>query len=162
MDDPIITRTIEILETDPDFFVPLKKLWLMLQGEGLALDLEIESFSRMLRKDERFEFTTGVDHAEGFDDTPELADEMGQEMEMLGFYSGERVKLVSREMKAEDVFAAMTRSMARMNEALQSAWDARPEGDQEIEDQLIDILAVGQKLERELGNLVEQREENKE
>ena len=38
MDSNIISRTIEILETDPDFFVPVKKLWLMLQGEGLALN----------------------------------------------------------------------------------------------------------------------------
>ncbi len=161
MDAPFITRTIEILETDPDFFVPLKKLWLMLQGEGLALDIEMDDLGRMLREDERFEFTAGVDHAQGFDDTPELADEMRQEMEMLGFYSGERVKLASREIKAEDIFAAMSRSMTRMNEALQGAWDARPEGDQEIEDQLIDILSIGQKLEREMENLVAQRE-NKE
>ena len=158
MDAPLIARTIEILETDPDFFVPLKKLWLMLQGEGLALDIEMDDLGRMLREDERFEFTAGIDHTQGFDDTPGLADEMRQEMEMLGFYGGERVKLASREIRAEDIFAAMARSMTRMNEALQGAWDARPEGDREIEDQLIDILAVGQKLERELGNLVEQQE----
>jgi hypothetical protein len=159
MDERIITRVIDVLEADPDFFVPVKKLWLMLQGEGLALDMELTDFHDMLAGDERFEFTPGVDHKEGFEDAPEFAEEMEREMEALGFYSGPRVKLVSREMTAEDVFAAMSRSLTRMNEALQGAWDTRPEDDQEIENQLLDILAAGQKLEREIHELIEPHEQ---
>jgi len=159
MDNRTITRVIEVLETDPDFFVPVKKLWLMLQGEGLALDVELEDFYHMLLDDERFEFTPGVDHKEGFEGDPEFAEEMEREMEALGFYTGPRVKLISREMTAENVFAAMARSLARMNDALQGAWDTRPEGDQDLEDQLLDILAAGQKLEREIHGLIEQYEQ---
>ena len=159
MDNRTITRVIEVLETDPDFFVPVKKLWLMLQGEGLALDVELEDFYHMLLDDERFELTPGVDHKEGFEDDPEFAEEMEREMEALGFYTGPRVKLISREMTAENVFAAMARSLARMNDALQGAWDTRPEGDQDLEDQLLDILAAGQKLEREIHGLIEQYEQ---
>nr|HID14389.1 hypothetical protein [Anaerolineae bacterium] len=162
MDDRTITRVIEILETDPDFFVPVKKLWLMLQGEGLALDLDLETFHAQLEADDRFEFTEGVDHTEGFEDDPEFAAEMEREMEALGFYSGPRVKLASREMTAEDVFAAMARSLARMNEALQGAWETRPEDDPETEDMLLDILAAGQKLEREVKELIEQQKEKDE
>ena len=77
----------------------------------------------------------------------------------MGFYSGSRGKLVSREMTAEDVFAAMARSLSRMNQALQGAWETRPEGDQEIEDQLLNILAAGQKLDREIQELVEQHKQ---
>jgi hypothetical protein len=161
MDNRIITRVIEILQTDPDFFVPVKKLWLMLQGEGLALDIALDDFHHALEGDERFEFTPGVDHKEGFEDDPEFAEEMEREMEALGFYSGPRVKLVSREMAAEDVFAAMARSLARMNEALQGAWETRPQGDPHVEDQLLDILAAGQKLEREVQELIEKQEEEK-
>jgi hypothetical protein len=159
MDNRTITRVIEVLETDPDFFVPVKKLWLMLQGEGLALDVELEDFYHMLLDDERFEFTPGVDQKEGFEDDPKFAEEMEREMEALGFYTGPRVKLISREMTAENVFAAMARSLARMNDALQGAWDTRPEGDQDLEDQLLDILAAGQKLEREIHGLIEQYEQ---
>ncbi len=159
MDARIIARTIEILETDPDFYVPIKKLWLMCQGEGLGLNLELDDFHQMLMDDERFEFTPGMDHTEGIEDDLEFAAEMEREMETLGFYSGPRAKLVSREMTAEDVFAAMTRSLARMNEALQGAWDTRPEGDQETENLLLDILAAGQKLEREIQGLIERQEE---
>lgn len=146
MDNRTLTRIIEILETDPDFFVPIKKLWLMLQEEGLALDIKLETLHRMLLADERFEFTPGIEHKEGFA-------EIKQDMEMMGFYSGPRVKLVSREITANDIFAAMTQSLAQMNQALQAAWDTRPTGDQDMEDQLLNILATGQKLEREIRNL---------
>jgi len=159
MNDHILTRVVEILETDPDFFVPVKKLWLLLQGEGLAMDLEMADLHRVLADDERFEFAPGVDHIEGFEDDPELAEEMEREMEALGFYSGPRVKLVSREMTAEDIFGAMARSLKRMNEAMQGAWEVRPEGDQETEDQLLDILAAGQKLERGIKTLIEHQEQ---
>ena len=162
MNDRVITRVIEILEIAPDFYVPVKKLWLMCQGEGLGLDLELDDRHRMLMDDERFEFTPGVDHTEGFEDDPEFAAEMEREMESLGFYSGPRVKLVSREMAAEDIFAAMARSLARMNEALQGAWETRPEDDQETEDQLLDILAAGQKLEQGIQGLVERQEKKDE
>lgn len=159
MGNHIITRVIEILETDPDFFVPVKKLWLMLQGERLALNIELQDFHRMLMADERFEFTPGTDYSQEFEEDPAYAEDMEWEMEALGFYSGPRVKLVSREMAAEDVFAAMARSLTRMNEALQGAWETRPEDDQEIEDQLLDILAAGQKLEREIQDLIDQQME---
>jgi hypothetical protein len=160
MDNHVIARVIEILETDPDFFVPVKKLWLMLQGERLALDIELDDFHLTLVADERFEFTPGADYSDEFEEDPEYAEDMEREMEALGFYSGPRVKLASREMAAEDVFAAMARSLTRMNEALQGAWETRPEGDQEIEDQLLDILAAGQKLEREIQGLIDQQTEH--
>jgi hypothetical protein len=38
MDDRAIARVIEILETDDDLVVPLKRLWLILQNEGLEDD----------------------------------------------------------------------------------------------------------------------------
>ena len=148
-------RIIEITRTDPDFYVPVKKLWLMLQGEGLAIDMEMEDLYQMLANDERFEFTEGMDHTLGFEDDPEFKNEIARAMEAQGFYGGPRVKLVSREMTAEDVFTAMTRSVARLNEALQGAWDARPEKDTELDNQLLDILAAGQKLAREIQQLVE-------
>lgn len=155
MDNRTLARVIDILETDPDFFVPVKKLWLMLQGEGLALDIDLQGFRTELLADARFEFTTGVDHGDT-EETPELAKDMQQDMEALGFFSGPRVKLVSREMTVEDVFAGLARSVARMNEALQGAWETRPEGDRETEDQLLEILAAGQKLEEEIEDIVEQ------
>jgi hypothetical protein len=157
MDERTLTRVIEILETDPDFFVPVRKLWLMLQEEGLAPDVTLEAFHRQLLDDERFDFTPGVDHKEGFGDDLDFAEEMERKKEALGFYSGPHVKLVSREMTAEDIFAGLAQSLTRMNEALQGIWDTRPEGDQETEVQLLEILAAGQRLEREIRDLIAQQ-----
>lgn len=154
MDSQIQARMIEILENDPDFYVPIKKLWAILQSEGL--ELGPEEFQRRLQEDERFEVAPGVDHKEGFEIEAKLGEEIEKE-EDLGFYSGPRVKLASREMTAQDIFAGMTRSLARMNQALQSAWKERPIEDQETEDQLLEILAAGQRLEREIQNLIDQQ-----
>jgi hypothetical protein len=161
MDDRTVNRIINILESDPDFFVPIKKLWLLLQGEGLALEIELDDFHSWLESDARFELIFGVDHTEGFKDDPALVVEMDREMEALGFYSGPRVKLVSREMTADDVFAGLARSLSQMNEALQSAWEARPESDRETEDQMLEILALGQKLDREIRGLIDPQEQDK-
>lgn len=157
MDNPTMARLIEILETDPDFFVPVKKLWQMLQKEGLAQAIDMEQFQSFLEADERFEFTTSIDHTEGLVDDSASAVEIEQEMETLGFYSGPKVKLISRILTPEDIFAGMANSLTRMNQALQNAWEARPENDQTTEDQLLEILAAGQKLEREIHELVDRQ-----
>ncbi len=158
MDERTVNRIISILETDPDFFVPVKKLWLMLQGECLALNVDLETLHDWLQADGRFEFDPGVDQKEGFEDDPAFAAELEREMEALGFYSGPRVKLIAREMTAADIFAAMSRSLTQMNTALQSAWETRPVDDQETEAQMLEILALGQKLDREIRELIEEQE----
>ena len=150
-----MARVVEILETDPDFYVPVKKLWLMLQGEGLILDLDLDSFQAQLEADDQFEFIEGVDHTEGFEDDPDF----GVEMEALGFFSGPRVKLVSREMTAEDVFAGLTRSIRQLNEALRGAWETRPEEDPEAEEMLLETLALAEQLEREIQEIIEAAQE---
>ncbi|MFN3762594.1 MAG: hypothetical protein ACK4WK_05250 [Anaerolineae bacterium] len=154
MDSQTERRLIEILETDPDFYVPIKKLWLMLQAEGLALDLELEEFRAQLEADDRFEI-------EDFDDSlpgdPEVVAEIERDLEAMGFFGGPRVKLASREMTAEDIMAGLLRSLERMNEALRGAWETRPEGDREAEEQLLDALALGHEMEEEVRQMVEER-----
>ena len=118
----------------------------------------LEQFRLLLEADERFEFTPSIDHTEGLVDDPASALEIEQEMETLGFYSGPKVKLISRTLTPEDIFAGMANSLTRMNQALQNAWEARPEDDQATEDQLLEILAAGQKLEREIQDLVERQD----
>lgn len=154
MDRPTEQRVIEILETDPDFYVPIKKLWLMLQAEGLALDLELEEFQAQLEADDRFEIEYLDDSLPG---EPEEVAEIERDLEALGFFGGPRVKLASREMTAEDVIAGLLRSLERMNEALRGAWETRPEGDREMEAELLDTLALGQKMEEEIRQMMEER-----
>jgi hypothetical protein len=60
---------------------------------------------------------------------------------------------VNQKTTTDDIFEGMLRSLARMNQALQNAWEARPPEDQETEDQLLEILDAGQRLEHEIQNL---------
>lgn len=151
MDERAMARVVEILETDPDFYVPVKKLWMMLQGEGLALDLDLEGFHAALVADGRFEFIEGVNHSEGLEDDPDFE----MEMEALGFFSGPRVKLASREITTEDVIAGLTRSLRQLNEALQSAWEARPADDPEAEQMLREAMDLAEQLEQEALHMLE-------
>ncbi len=153
MDDKAIARLIEILETDPDFFVPVKRLWLTLQQEGLDAGLSLEEFQRELEEDDRFEFGPDM----GTDGVPEDSKTV-RELEAQGIYGGQRVKLRSRVVTADDIFAAMARSLARVNAALQGAWENRPRWDHEVEEHLLDILTTSQDLMSELEELLEQRE----
>jgi len=153
MDETTLARVIEILETDPDFYVPVKKLWLILQEESLAPNLDPESFYAQLEADKRFEFIQGVDRNEDFNDPDTL--EMQQEMEALGFFSGPRVKLVTRQMSTEDVFAGLSRSLKQLNAALRGAWETRPSQDDETEALLLDAIAMAERLERDVHGMIE-------
>lgn len=152
-----LARVINVLESDPDFFVPVQKLFRLLESENLVKGVSLEAFQKELETDEQFTFTEGVDYQDGMEGDDDIAKQMEQEMEDLGFYGGPRVKLTEREMSPEAIFEAMTRNLARMNQALQNAWDARPTGDQETEDQLLEILAAGQRLETEIENIVDKQ-----
>jgi hypothetical protein len=156
MHEKTLERVIEVLETDPDIYVPVKRLWLMLQQEGLETDDEMEVFSNQLSADDRFEFAPGVSLGMESAISPQVREQGEREMEALGFFGGPRVKLISREMTAEDIFTGLRNSLVRMNDALQNAWETRPDGDPETEDQLLEILSAGQKLEREIQELLGQ------
>ncbi|MGD1992143.1 MAG: hypothetical protein PVI59_03010 [Anaerolineae bacterium] len=154
MDEATDRRLVEILEGDPDFYVPVKKLWLMLQGEGLAQDLELEAFHAQLVGDSRFEFIDDVDQAVRVEDDPELM----ARMQMAGLFDGPRVKLIARQMTTEDVLDGLRRSLRQLNEALQGAWASRPEGDEASTEMLRDILEMAEQLEREVDDVLDDDE----
>jgi hypothetical protein len=148
MSNPIIERVIEILETDPDFYVPVKKLWLMLRSEGLIGDTELSKLQTMLQTDGRFEFIEPTDHSTD----PEHSPTVQAEMEALGFFGGPRVKLISREISNEDILAALASHVDRLNEALRAAWETRPE-DSQVEVDLMQLLMASQRLGKEMNKL---------
>lgn len=154
MNESTLNRVIEILQTDPDFYVPVKKVWLTIRQEGLSPDISLEEFQAQLEADERFEFIGGVDHSQGFQD-PELAAQMKQDAEAMGFFSGPRVKLKARAMKAQDVIAGLSRSLNQLNEVLKEAWNNRPEEDPQAEEMLRDALTMAEQLEQEIQEIIE-------
>jgi len=139
----------EVLGSGEDILVPVKKLWLDMQSQGIGTGLSVEAFIAMLEADERFEFFEGVDHGEG--DQEERA-----YMEELGFFSGPRVKLASRELTREYLARMLRQSTQNLVEALEGAWEVRPVGDVETEEQLLEILTLAQRLKHEVDKALEE------
>ena len=54
MDSKVLDRTVIILETAEDFYMPVKKLWKELHREGYVIP-SYEGFIQKLNQDERFE-----------------------------------------------------------------------------------------------------------
>jgi hypothetical protein len=139
----------DYLATDDEFIVPVKKLWLMAQGDRLATDLPLEAFHRLLEEDGRFDVEEGIDFGEGFDD-PVTEREI---MESHGYFSGPRVRLAAREITLDMIADAIKRSTDRMMEALEGAWEVRDLDDEEEETRLLDLLSRGQHLRQGLNEM---------
>jgi hypothetical protein len=143
-----------ILASDKDVIVPVKKIWAEVEKQAKVQGFEAPSladFTALLEGDTRFEFMPGRDeNGEPFDELPTGDSGEEPELESLGFYSGDRVKLRRVELTPEIIGGLIRHKVDLTMDALTKAWDQRPEGDQEAEDQLLDILARTQKLQREV------------
>jgi hypothetical protein len=145
----------KILASDKDIIVAVKRLWSEVAriGEGQGFEVpKFPDFSAMLEGDPRFEFlpfhksvTEDLEDPAPDDDSP---DEV--EMEQLGFFSGDRVKLRNVKLNPQLLGTIIRSKVDRTMNALTKAWEARPEGDRETEDRLLEILASTQKLQREV------------
>lgn len=143
-----------ILASDRDVIVAVKKVWAEVEKQGRKQGFEmppLADFTALLEGDSRFEFIPSLDEN---GEPPDMSarEESTQEeaLESLGFYSGDRVKLKSVELTPEVIGNLIRRKVDMTMDALTRAWERRPEGDQETEDQLLDILAKTQKLQREV------------
>lgn len=143
-----------ILASDKDVIVPVKKIWEAVDRQGKKQGFEIPSlpdFTALLEGDVRFEFMPSLDEdGEPIDASQHDDADREEELETLGFYSGDRVKLKSVELTPETLGGLIRRKVDMTMDALTKAWERRPEGDQDAEDQLLDILAKTQKLQREV------------
>lgn len=153
MDERAWSRVIEILETTPHFFVPVRDLWRALRDEGtLPADLDLYTFYSQLATDERFELI------EGIDSDSELGESLSLFAEAMGGLGGPQVKLAARQMTPEDVFAGLRQSLHQLSEALRGAWENRPETDTETDNQLLQAIAAADKLEQEVLDMIEGRQ----
>ena len=144
-----------ILASDRDVIVAAKKLWNEVEEAGKRMGFDVPKFpdfSAMLEGDPRFEFlplhktvTEDLEDPLPHDDSPDES-----EMEQLGFFSGDRVKLRNVQLNPQILGTIIRSKVDRTMNALAKAWDMRPEGDRATEDQLLEILARTQKLQREV------------
>ncbi len=141
MSSELLDWAYTYLEQDEDIVVPIKKMW----NEWRATHPEpsLERFTGLLLTDERFEEMEGVDHTEGLEwDSPEELDEYVRDMEEVGFFSGPRLKLRSREITLEHIANMIKKHNDRMEWALRQAREVMPDDLSEAEEgQLIEIMA---------------------
>ena len=145
-----------ILASDKDVIVAVKKIWEAVEKQGRKQGFEMPSlpdFTALLEGDFRFEFIPSLDeNGEPLGESPREESEQQEDLESLGFYSGDRVKLKGVELTPEIIGGLIRRKVDVTMDALTRAWHRRPEGDQDAEDQLLDILAKTQKLQRDVKN----------
>lgn len=144
-----------ILAADKDVIVAVKKVWTDVSKEGKNQGYEVPAlpdFTAMLEGDPRFEFFPSHRSL-----TEDLEDPLREgesdddiEMEQLGFFSGDRIKLKRVELSPQVLGTIIRSKVDRTMDALTKAWEARPDGDAETEDRLLEILARTQKLQREV------------
>lgn len=144
-----------ILAADKDVIVAVKKVWVDVAREGKAQAFEVPplpDFTALLEGDLRFEFLPAHSSLQDDLDDPNTGDtsDEGSEMEQLGFFSGDRVKLRNVELTPRLLGNIIRTKVDRTMNALTKAWDLRPEGDRDTEDRLLEILSRTQKLQKEV------------
>lgn len=135
------------VKRDPDFYVPVKKLWVLLLRSDLVDIISLEEFTRMLQEDERFDFFEYPDVEREVDEEEERV------MEMIGFFRGSRVGLKNRQPTRADMASILERKTQNILGALMKAWEVRCRDDPENEDRLLDVLVKAQKLKREIKKI---------
>ena len=142
MDANTLSRTLEILETAPEIYLPVERLWLTLRTEGLAIDLDREGFQRELEADPRIEFSA----------PPVLPSAGG--LAGLGLAAGPHVKLASRPVTTDAVLDILEHNIEQLNEVLLRAWENRPPGDDRAEAMLVEAMAKAEKLRSEIREVI--------
>lgn len=145
MSEQLLNLTKKILAEEEDFIVPIKKIWLKLSLMGKVEKISFEEFSQMLQSDERFEVFEDNDS-----ETNNLFGNNKNDWEELGYYFGPRVMLKSRRPSRKEIGHILIKKTEQIFENLKKAWNLRPQGEEEEEDQLLQALASTQKLLRTL------------
>jgi len=153
MSDDWLDWAYSYLEQDEEIVVPIKKMWNEWRAVHAGPSLEV--FTAQVLADDRIEEMHSVDHTEGMEwMEPDELEEYMREMEELGFFSGPRAKLKSREITLEHVAKMIRKHNDRMEWALQQARESLPESATEQEEgALIEIQYQARQLRRQLREI---------
>jgi hypothetical protein len=151
--DDLLDWVYAYLEQDEEIVVPIKKMWNEWRATHAGLSLEV--FTAQVLAEDRVEEMRGVDHVEGMEwMQPDELKEYMREMEDLGFFSGPRAKLKSREITLEHIAKMIKKHNDRMEWALQQARESLPEEASEQEEgALIEIQFKARQLRRQLREI---------
>lgn len=145
MNNNILDLIISPLETEPDFYIPIKKLWNVLK-RGCNFEVPpFDEFITLIRKDGRF-IVESTGNAPWEEDPEETA-----QMEELNYYAGPKVRLSSRLPTKNDMERIVLKQTQRIIDSLVKAYENRPEDlPEEDECQLIETMAKTKKLKEEI------------
>lgn len=149
MSDPITNRVARLLGESAHVLVPLDELYDELSNEGLMSWMTPQLFERLLMFDDRFEVYEGLADSDLFNPMVQA------ELQARGLLGGPLVMLRERGTSSEEVMLDMLLHLQEMNKALETAWKLRPQNNPDIEAELLNLLMMGDMLEREIKRALE-------
>jgi hypothetical protein len=149
MNDPITNRIAQILNLSPHVLVPFEELYDQLTVEGLMVWMTPELLEQLIASDTRFEIYEGLADSELFNPLVQA------ELQARGLLGGPLVMLRERGTTTEEIMLDMLLHLQEMNKALETAWQLRPDDNPEVEAELLNLLMMGDMLEREIKRALE-------
>ncbi len=149
MSDPITNRAAQILSESPRILILLDDLYDRLTNEGLMVWVTPEFLEQLLLSDDRFDVYEGLANSDLFEPTIQL------ELRKRGLLGSPMVVLRERVTSTQDVMVDMLLHLQEMNQALETAWYLRPQDNPEVEAELLNLLMMGDMLEREIKRALE-------
>ena len=148
MIDPITNRIIQLLTESEHLLVPIEELYHTLRDEGLMSVTSEETFEKLIVSDNRFEVYESLGHSDLFHPSVQA------ELRVRGLLTGPLVMLRERGASTEEIMLDVLLHLKEMNQALETAWQLRPDGNDEIEAELLNLLMMGDMLEREIKHAI--------
>lgn len=150
MSEELLAWVVAYLERDEEIVVPVKKLWN--EWHTAHAEPALEAFTALVLADDRIEAMGEVDHDDGLEAlSPADQAAQRQQMEAAGYFSGQRVKLKTRELTVEHVTRMITRHNERLEAALQAAYESMPPDLDEMEEgALLQVMELARELRRKL------------
>ncbi|MGC9468723.1 MAG: hypothetical protein ACP5HS_09035 [Anaerolineae bacterium] len=149
MTDPITNRVAQILSESTHVLVPLDDLFERLANEGMMVWVTPDLFEQLLMSDDRFEVYEGLADSDLFSPIIQM------ELQARGLLGGPLVLLRERASTTQEVMLDMLLHLQEMNKALETAWRLRPEDNPAVEAELLNLLMMGDMLEREIRRALE-------
>ena len=144
-----------ILAADKDIIVPVKKVWTLVARQGQSQNFDVPAladFTALLEAHPTFEFMAAHDGVldDMDEERPEQLTAEEEDLERMGFYAGDRVKLKRIRLTPEALGGILRTKVDRTVDALSKAWQRRPAGDSETEERLLAIISQTKKLQRDV------------
>ncbi len=152
MENELLPLVISFLGEEKDFVVAAKKIWYKIKALSQWETLSFEEFLDAVSKSPEIDIIGSPDE-NPFKDSGLTEEEMAneiREMEKMGYYFGPSLVLKSHVPTPEELAGFLQSKVDQAYDTLLKAWENRPEGDPDSEDQLLSILAEVQRLRREI------------